>query len=210
MKNPYQDWEKFYHFEKMPGANYRYDYIQIAEDLNKFKIENDIESAAALVRAMAKNDLFFLLYFVLNIPQVNHKFILNRIYETQDGIHRTINLWSRGHFKSTIITYGAIIWILLNEPEARIGIFSHTRGIAQSFLRRIKTTLETNAMLKLAFSDILFVNPEKESSKWSEDVGITIKRKGQYNECSLEAWGVVENMPTGRHFTHLFFDDHVS
>lgn len=205
-----KDWTKFYDFKPVQGVDYRFDYMQIAEDLNTFKLENDINGAALLVRTMARADLFFLIYFVLGVQAVNHPFLVKRIYETQDGMDRTVNLWSRGHFKSTIITYAYIIWIMLNEPEARIGIFSHTRNIALSFLRRIKITLETNAMLKMAFPEILYMNPEKESPKWSENEGITIKRRGSYNECSLEAWGVVENMPTGRHFTHLIFDDLVT
>lgn len=135
---------------------------------------------------------------------------MDRIREVEDLHNKTLDLWSREHFKSTILTYGLVVQEVLNNPEERIAIFSHTRGIAKAFLRRIKLTFESNDLLKLLFPDVLYSDPKNQSPKWSEDDGIIVNRKGVYNEATLEAWGLVDGMPTSRHFTIRVYDDVVT
>jgi predicted phage terminase large subunit-like protein len=94
--------------------------------------------------------------------------------------------------------------------EQCIGLFSHTRPIAKGFLRQIKYEFETNELLKSVFDDVLWEKPDKEAPKWSEDDGITVKRKGNPKEATLEAWGVVDGQPTSKHFTGMVFDDVVT
>jgi predicted phage terminase large subunit-like protein len=91
--------------------------------------------------------------------------------------------------------------------EATVGIFSHTRGIAKRFLRQIKFEFEQNELLKEWFPDILYANPHKQSPKWSEDDGIVVKRKSNPAEATVEAWGVVDGQPIGKHFFILVYDD---
>ena len=110
---------------------------------------------------------------------------------------------------STIITYGLNIMKILRDPNIRIGIFSHTRKIAQDFLRRIKLTFEDNDFLKKLFPDILYEKPQTQSPKWSEDDGILVKRNTIYQEMTVEAWGF-DSMPTSKHFDRLNYDDIVT
>lgn len=98
----------------------------------------------------------------------------------------------------------------IKDREECIGIFSHTRPIAKGFLRQIKYEFETNDLLKSAFPDILWSNPQKEAQKWSEDDGIIVKRKGNPKEATLEAWGLVDGQPTSKHFTGMVYDDVVT
>jgi hypothetical protein len=91
-----------------------------------------------------------------------------------------------------------------------VGIFSHTRPIAKSFLRQIKREFEANDSLKALFPDILYADPQKQSPKWSEDDGITVKRKGNPKEATIEAWGLVDGMPVSKHFNLLVYDDVVT
>ena len=91
-----------------------------------------------------------------------------------------------------------------------IGIFSHTRPNAKGFLEQIKRELEGNQFLKDLFPDVLYQNPAAESSKWSLDSGIIVKRKTNPKEATVEAWGVVDGQPTGKHFTILVYDDVVT
>ena len=107
---------------------------------------------------------------------------------------------------SSVKSYGLPIWLLIRNPEERIAIFSHTRNIAKDHLRRVKTTLETNMMLRGAFPEIFYENTS-DAPRWNEDIGVFVKRKKVYLEASLEAWGLVDNLPTGKHFTVLIFDD---
>jgi hypothetical protein len=54
---------------------------------------------------------------------------------------------------------------------------------------------------------VLWADPQKESPKWSEDEGITVKRKGNPKEATVEAWGLVDGQPTSKHFDVLNYDD---
>lgn len=198
------------------GANYinpkngKYrDYGKICDDLNRWRDKGDTESskkAKMLMRKLCKEDLFFLLYFILDVKPVNEKWVVDRIHEVEEQNDQTLDIWAREHFKSTVITYGCDIQSILNNKEERVGILSGTRQIAKAFLRRIKITFESNELLKAIFDDVLYQNPEKQSPKWSEDEGLIVKRKGVYNEATVEAWGM-DNLPTGKHFTILNYDD---
>ena len=198
-----------YSFAPNPDCRYRFDYEKIAADLNA-AAERDPAEEHSIIRAMVLADLFFLIYFVLKITKVNQPFVVARVYEVQDEPHGTLDLWAREHFKSTILTYALIVWEVLRNPEERICIISHTRSIAKAFLQRLKVTFENNELLKAAFPDVLYMEPEKESPKWALDHGLILKRQGNFLEATLEAWGIVDGMPAGKHFTGRVYDDLVT
>lgn len=118
-----------------------------------------------------------------------------------------MDLWFREGFKSTVITIALTIQNILNDPEITVGIFSHTKPIAKSFLRVIKREFESNEVLKECFPDVLYANPAAESPKWSEDGGILVKRKTNPPEATVEGNGLVDGMPTGRHYKLRVYDD---
>lgn len=89
--------------------------------------------------------------------------LLDRCKEVQAAPNDRLDLWSREHYKSTIITFGLTIQDILNDPETTIGIFSHTRPIAKGFLRQIKREFEANELLKSLFPDVLWTSPSKEA-----------------------------------------------
>jgi phage terminase large subunit-like protein len=94
--------------------------------------------------------------------------------------------------------------------EVTIGIFSHTKPIAKGFLRQIKYELETNDHIQQVFDDVFYANPRKEAAKWTEDEGITVKRRSNPKEATVEAHGLVDGQPTSKHFVHRMYDDVVS
>lgn len=168
------------------------------------------EEAKQIYRLWILNDLYFLLRYGLNRRFCDTDWFFDRCREVQANSNGFIDLWAREHGKSTVITIALTIQNILNDPEITIGIFSHTTKIAKSFLRVIKREFETNAVLKECFPDILYVDPQKEAAKWSEDVGITVKRVGNPPESTVEASGLVDGMPTGRHYALRIYDDVVT
>jgi hypothetical protein len=126
------------------SAGYRYDYKEIAIDLQKYTRLDMTDEYLELCRYMGTNDLFFLMYFILDMP-VNHPFLVQRIYDAQDDHNLTLDLWARDHWKSTILTTALPIWQFIQNPEERICLFSHTRAAAlAATLRECKSSLSLN------------------------------------------------------------------
>lgn len=193
------------------------EYFDFAERLKTF--ENEVEKVK-LNRLLCRTDLFWLLWFGCGKGYIAKQWLLDRCKEVEANPDGHLDLWAREHFKSTIITYGKSIQNILashgDDPlpewdrETTIGIISVTRPLAKGFLREIKETFETNKTLKTLFPDILYAKPQVESTKWSEDVGICVKRKKVYKEQTVEAWGLVDGQPTGKHFFEIVYDDVVT
>lgn len=178
-------------------------YLSLTNSLASMGVAERLEA----VRYLIMGDLFFLLYYGLNRKDVFNQWILDRCKEVQANPNGRLDLWARGHYKSTIITLALTIQDILNSPEDTFGIFSCTRPIAKQFLRQIKREFESNETLRYHFPDILYENPSRDAPKWSEDDGIIVKRVGNPKEATVEAWGIVEGQPISKHFNKKIYDD---
>ena len=158
-------------------------------------------------RYLARTDLFFLMVQVLKRRDLVHPWIMAQCDSIQARPDGMIDLWSREHGKSSLITVGLTIQDILNDPEQSFCIFSVTRPMAKGHLRAIKSEFERNTDLQGLFPEILWSNPQKEAPKWSEDDGLIVKRRSSAKESTLEAWGLIEGLPTGKHFSVRIYDD---
>lgn len=158
-------------------------------------------------RALCLSDLFYLLVKVLKRKDVNKDWLYERCQEVQREPNGRLDLWSREHYKSTIITFGLTVQDILRDPEVTVGLFSHTRPAAKKPLRQIMNEFERNEELKGLFSDILWADPRKEAPRWSEDNGLVVRRTNNPKEATVEAWGLIDAMPTGSHFKLMVYDD---
>lgn len=156
---------------------------------------------------LGRNDLFYLMVRLLRRPDVNRDWLFDRCREVQSEPNDRLDLWAREHYKSSIITFGLTVQDILVNPEITIGIFSHTRPIAKGFLSQCKREFEDNEYLKQLYSDVMWDNPSKDAPRWSEDGGLIVKRFGNPKESTLEAHGLVDGMPVGKHFQLRIYDD---
>lgn len=162
------------------------------------------------VALLGCNDRFFLLTALFSRRDAIHPWLFDRCREVEAEPDGYLDLWAREHYKSTVITFAGVIQEVLCNPEITVGIFSHTRDIAEKFLDQIKRELETNEGLKTLYSDVLYANPGKEASRWSVDGGLIVKRGTNPKEATVEAWGLVDGQPTSKHFALLVYDDVVT
>jgi predicted phage terminase large subunit-like protein len=181
-------------------------------DVIKFWDAMEKEGAArgsldGVIRELCQKDLFYLLVRVCGRVDMLHPWVFARVREVEAEPNGRVDLWARGHGKSSTITFGKTIQDILNDPEITFGIFSHTRPIAKAFLRQIMREFEGNKVLHKAFPDILWGMDTRQSPKWSEDDGLIVRRKSNPPEATIEAWGLVDGQPTSKHFKVLLYDD---
>ena len=169
------------------------------------------------LRNLARTDLYFLIRYIFGRIDIERPWLFDRCRDVEKAPYGHLDIWAREHYKSTIITFAHSIQEILQThgdgavgEQVTIGIFSHTRPMAKSFLRQIKRELEDNLILQELFPEILYENPEGDASTWSEDSGLIVRRKGNPKEATVEAWGLVDGMPTGKHFNRMVYDDVVS
>lgn len=193
------------------------EYPKLLLGLSRLSLEQRLSTE----RLLCRTDLYFLLRYALRREDMEKPWIFERCREVQREPNGRIDIWSREHYKSSIITFGKTIQDILashgddplpewNGLEATIGIFSFSRPAAKKFLRQIKIEFEQNSDLKNLFPDILWENPSRESPKWSEDDGLVVKRKSNPRESTVEASGLVDGMPTGMHYLIRVYDDVVT
>lgn len=190
-------------FEPREDCSYKYDYTQIFSDIAAGKIEE-----IPTLRQLILNDLFFIVYFVMEIPPANHPFIVESCKLLEDGPKtNTLDIWAREHFKSTIITIGETIQEIVKDPEKTHAIFSFRKSAAEQFLDSIRQTLKKPIMVK-CFPEILYDNPETQAHRWSLQNGIVVKRRSvSRKEATVAAFGLIEGMPTGGHYDRRIYDD---
>lgn len=162
-------------------------------------------------------DRYYLTRYVLSVGSViggfgekTEQWCLDRSREVQKESNNILDIWSRGAWKSTLKTFAGTIQDILRDPEITIGIFSHTRNIAYGFSNQVMRELETNPKLKRLFGNILWDNPSNDSPLWTKMAGYTVKRQGNPKEATVEAWGLLDSQPSGRHFRKRRYDDVIS
>ena len=162
-------------------------------------------------RVLCKTDRYFLLTQALGVRVALHPWVYERCREVEADPDGHLDLWSRGHFKSTIITYAGVVQEILQNPEICVCIMSYKAGAAKGFLSQIKQAFETSDILLACFPDILFPErPTHQGDRWSVEGGICVKRRSTRKEATVQASGLVEGQLTGGHYDLLVYDDVVT
>ncbi len=159
------------------------------------------------------NDRFFLLTVMLNRPDALHPWLFARCREVEAAPDEHLDLWSREHYKSTIITFAGCLQEIIRDPEITIGIFSVNKNIAAKFAGQIFTEINQNEELREVYDDVFWKNPRNETAALKLAWGATsfvVKRKSNPKEATVEAHGLIDAMPTGRHFRLRIYDDVVT
>lgn len=158
-------------------------------------------------RWLCQMDRFFLLVFGMGREDACHPWIFARCREVQRQPEGFLDLWSRFHYKSTIVTLGGAIQEILRNPNITIGIFSNVVKLSKKFVGQIKRELERER-LRALFPDILHARPPP--SGWSAEFGLIVKRAANPKEPTVQAAGLVDGQPVGSHYDLRIYDDIVT
>lgn len=163
--------------------------------------------------ALGRVDRFYLLAVLLHRPDAIHPWLYARCREVEAQPDECLDLWSRFHYKSTIITFAGAIQEILKDPDITIGLFAYVKGLAAKFLGQIKYELETNEDLKAIYPDVLWADPKRDARRagasWDQ-YRIDVKRSSNPKEGTVEAHGLTDGQPTGAHFKLRIYDDVVT
>lgn len=160
--------------------------------------------------ALGRVDRFYLLTNLLHRTDAIHPWLYERCREVETEPDECLDLWSRGHYKSTIITFAGIIQEVLNDPEITIAILCYVKALSAKMLGQIKIEFENSEELKQTYPDVLWSNPRldapREGMSWTQ-YRIDVKRTTNPKEGTIEAHGLTDGMPTGAHFGLRVYDD---
>lgn len=159
------------------------------------------------MRSLCRNDRFFLLVFGMGRKDAAHPWVYDRCREVEKEPEGYLDLWSRGHYKSTIISLAGAVQEILKNPEITIGIFSNVLALSKKIVRQIQRALEAERLYRL-FPDILHERPPMRG--WSAQDGLIVKRKGNPKEPTVQAAGIVDGQPIGAHYDLRIYDDIVT
>lgn len=167
--------------------------------------DNNIDDS--FIRTLGQLDRYYLGVFLCNRHDMLHPWIYDRCREVESDRDRHLDLWARFHYKSSIITFLGCVQEVLCNPEITIGLISFSAKQAKPFLRQIMQEFEGNQKLCELYPDILWEKPRQQAPKWAENEGICVKRNSNPKEQTIEAHGLVDGQPTGRHFNLIVYDD---
>jgi len=213
--------------EYLPFASYSGALRIYREMLNDPHLDEQVLAIVGLY------DRFFLITQVLRLQSVINRtwrpeWLYERCREVEANPDGHLDLWAREHFKTSIMTFaGAIQEIAKDSPlyqvfdppdayfrgpgqEITIGIFSHNTKIARDFVVRVKRELENNPLLPRFYPTVFWDQPRKQAPVWSRDDGLICKRVSNPNEATLSGWGLVDGLPTSKHFKLMIYDDVVT
>lgn len=185
---------------------WRLPYSDILKELSFMKAHKP-DLWKETLRMTAEADFFFFCYVILDLP-VNHPFLMARCYEVQNDLNNNmLYLWSRDHWKSTLITFAFTLWTLINNPTYTFAIFSNSKAIARPHFMLIKRTCESNTLLRTIWSDIFHADPRKQRDiGWSEESGLFFKTS-KFKDAGVGYFGLIDSMPTGGHYHRKIIDD---
>ena len=167
--------------------------------------DNNIDDS--FIRTLGQLDRYYLGVFLCNRHDMLHPWIYDRCREVEAERDARLDLWARFHYKSSIITFLGTVQEILCNPDITIGLLSYSARQAKPFLRQIMQEFDSNEKLKQLYPDILWEKPRLQAPKWAENEGICVKRFANPKEQTIEAHGLVDGQPTGRHFDLIIYDD---
>jgi phage terminase large subunit-like protein len=123
---------------------------------------------------------------------------------------RRLWLWSRGFFKTSIITEAHSVWLIVNNPDIRILLVSFSLDVAKKPLGAIRNHFIGNEDFRYFFKEFCpKANKEGKIEFGTTEEFVIPNRNRQLKEPTVKCVGVGTNI-TGLHFDVMKIDDLVT
>lgn len=123
---------------------------------------------------------------------------------------RKLWLWSRGFFKTSLITEAHTLWLIINNPDIRVLIVSFSLEVAKKPLAAIRNQFIFNEDFRYFFKEFCPVPNKDGKIEFGTSEAFTIpNRTKSLKEPTIMCAGVGTNI-TGLHFDWMKIDDLVN
>ena len=156
-------------------------------------------------RFLCKNDLRHLCVEYLGYKDwdVIHDKVVEFLYRSEKNFK--LLMLPRGHLKSSILTVGRTIQLILVDPNVRILLSNVKWGNAKNFLHQIKQYLTDYSKLSTIFGEFR----QDAAGGWNRENIIINQRTVTHPEPTIQTSGV-ESEQTSQHYDYIFHDDIVA
>lgn len=175
----------------------------------------DLEGAREVLRRKCKEDLWFLCYHVLGMPDICNELHLDMCERWEARRHWTFSLWMtpRFHLKTSLWTRGGCIQELLINPDQRILIINAKLENALDILSDIKADFETNDILRWLFPEYVidFASRRmRQLCKWGvARLDFPCSKYAGRKEGNVQIMSVEASL-VSKHYDLLIYDDPVN
>jgi hypothetical protein len=186
--------------DSVPGdwAAHERDYINaIAAELSKAKDKNHA------MAAIGRRDLYFLVKYILGHKDLVFHYHYPLCCQAQQDHNWLLFLQPRGHFKTTCITEGRAIQMILNNPDVAILIVSGTSKLPREVMQTIKWHFLGNTRFRELYPKFI-----PDTNDWGTLTACTVPNRidGARREPTITA-ATTGTKLTGSHFDVIFGDD---
>lgn len=160
-------------------------------------------------RAKCRKSLFYFCYAVcgmskftedLHLPMCNYV----QMFPWNGGppnSNRKLLWCPRGHYKSSIVSRGLPLWLLINDRNTTIALVSAKHVNTKKWLRWIARTIEHNELFQWAFPEI------RPGDKWDqEEIVVTRDVSTEDVQASVSAYSIKGGLAS-QHHQHGILDD---
>lgn len=135
---------------------------------------------------------------------------LSKVRLITDNPMRRLWLWSRGFFKTSLITEAHSLWLIVNNPDIRILVVSFTIEVAKKPLGAIRNHFTSNADFRYFFKEFCPTANKEGKIEFGTTENLTVpNRTKPLKEPTIMCAGVGTNI-TGLHFDFMKIDDLVN
>ena len=160
--------------------------------------EQERKIKEAIIKKRGYEDPYYFIKYILGFSLLEgiHKEMINFVNDTEGDV---LDLEARDHFKSTCISVGYVVWLLVNDNSHKILLNRKKLKKAKETLREIINIFETNAGLRYFYGDMVG------KKVWSTSE-IILKDSPNGRDANVSI-GSPDSPNTGSHYTVIINDD---